>query len=262
MSAAEDVVFVEQREAAVRPSLDLDHERRFLPAPEVVEAFVEAVQPWTEPLVYDQEQPHAFTRTTYFDTQRLDFLASCGTKRPQRLRLREYAGAAHLAHPPVLTGPRFLEVKMTTGDRRTKSRCPVSEDEANALLSGASLPAELMPTELLRLAFGPVRPQVTAWYRRSTRATADGSVRLTLDEDLSFALPPHRSETGGPAMPSHLIEQLPAPLLEVKWRGQTPRWLAHALTLLVPFEARGSKFEQGMRTLLGVAVPLPPRNSR
>lgn len=251
-------MFIEPREDVVQPSLDLDHERRFLPSPEAVAAFVEAVRPWTEPLVYDQDQPLAFTRTTYFDTERLDFLASCGTKRPQRLRLREYAGSAHLAQPPVLTGPRFLEVKMTMGDRRTKVRCPVPEEAANALLSGLAQPLALLSTGLPGLALGPLRPQVTAWYRRSTRATADGGVRLTLDEELCFALPPGRSETGGPALPERLLERLPAPLLEVKWRGHAPRWLAQALTWLVPFESRGSKFEQGMRTLLGGTVtPLP-----
>ncbi|WP_245767464.1 VTC domain-containing protein [Stigmatella erecta] len=251
-------MFIESREDVVQPSPELDHERRFLPSPEGVASFVEAVRPWTEPLVYDPEQPHAFTRTTYFDTERLDFLASCGTKRPQRLRLREYAGSPHLAQPPVLTGPRFLEVKMTTGARRTKTRCPVSEEAANALLSGLAQPLALLPPELPGRAFGPMRPQVTAWYRRSTRATADGGVRLTLDEELSFALPPGHSETGGPALPTRLIERLPAPLLEVKWRGPPPRWLAQALTRLVPFESRGSKFEQGMRALLGSTVtPLP-----
>jgi hypothetical protein len=251
-------MFIEQREAAVRPPSELDHERRFLPALAGVASFLEAVQPWTEPLVYDPEHPCAFTRTTYFDTERLDFLASCGTQRPQRLRLREYAGAPHPAVPPVLTGPRFLEVKMSTGDRRTKTRCRVSQGEATALLSGLTAPLTLLPTGLTGLAFGPVRPQVTAWYRRSTRATADGGVRLTLDEDLCFALPPGRSETGGPALPPHLLERLPAPLLEVKWRGPAPRWLAQALTRLLPFESHGSKFEQGMRALLGSTVtPLP-----
>jgi hypothetical protein len=128
----------------------LDHERRFQPAREAVEAFLRATGPFTEPRRYELDHPHAFTRTTYFDTEELDLLASRSTGVAQRLRLREYAGAVELAQAPVLTGQRFLEVKVTSGERRMKSRCPVSAEEAEALLSGRPLPKESAADALLR----------------------------------------------------------------------------------------------------------------
>ncbi len=57
----------------------LDHERRFQPSREAVQAFLESIHPWTELCVYDAQQPHAFTRTTYFDTEELEFLRLGGT---------------------------------------------------------------------------------------------------------------------------------------------------------------------------------------
>lgn len=249
--------------AMERLSQELDHERRFQPPREAAEAFLWAIHPWTEVCVYDAGQPHAFTRTTYFDTEGLDFLGSRGSGRAQRLRLREYAGTADLAQPPVLTGPRFLEVKVSTGERRMKSRSPLSQQEADALLSGTPLPEESSADALLRqLTPAPVRPWVTAWYRRGTRSTPDGKVRITLDEELTFALPPPPGLPGTPAAPTRLLQHFSAPLLEVKWRGRAPPWLEQALWTLAPSETHGSKFEQGMRALFGGALPLPLRGTR
>ncbi len=233
------------------PSVEQDQERRFQPARESLDSVLRTLQPWTEPRIYDSGLPFAFTRTTYLDTEGLDFLGSCRAGHTQRLRLREYAGTADLAVPPVLSGTRFLELKRNTGERRTKVRLPVSANEAEALLSGAALPEQSAVTTLLRqAASAPVKPWVTAWYRRSTLATPDSSVRITLDEGLVFALPPERIGTG-PATPSRLLDHAPpATLLEVKWRGSAPSWLEWLLWMLEPFETRGSKFEQGMRIRL------------
>lgn len=238
-------------------SPELDHERRFQPAAEAVEAFLRATGPFTEARVYEPGLPLSFTRTTYFDTPELDLLASSGSGFAQRLRLREYAAAERRGRPPVLTGRRFVEVKVTSGERRTKSRCAVTTEEAEALLSGAPLPEESAAVSLmLGLGLGPLMPWVTAWYRRVTRTTADERVRITLDRDLAFALPP---QPGDPAEPMRLLEQAPAVLLEVKWQGRAPQWLEQALRPLAAAETHGSKFEQGMRVLLGGAPP--PRHS-
>lgn len=232
-------------------SREEDHERRFQPSGEALRTVLRDTRHWMTPCVYDSGLPFAFTRTTYFDTEELDFLGSCRAGRPQRLRLREYAGTVDLAHPPVLSGVRFLEVKTNTGERRTKVRTPLSADEAEALLSGKPLPEGNVAASLLRQASpAPVMPWVTAWYRRSTYATPDASVRLTVDEGLVFALPPERSMTGGLAAPSRLLHRDPATLLEVKWRGGGPPWLKWLLWSLEPFETQGSKFEQGMRARL------------
>lgn len=241
-------------------SPELDHERRFQPAPSVVEAFLRAVGPFTEARRYELSYPHAFTRTTYFDTEELSLLGSRGTGFAQRLRLREYAGAVDLAQPPVLTGQRFLEVKVTSGERRMKFRCPLSAEEAQALLSGTPLPEQSAAAVLLkRLSPAPVKPMVTAWYRRITRVTSDERVRITLDEDLTFALPPGPGE---PAAPTRLLQEAPSALLEVKWQARPPYWLERALPPLMPSETQGSKFEEGMRALFGGSLPLPLAKAR
>lgn len=233
------------------PAPEMDHERRFQPSHQALESFLRDTRQWTTPCVYDTGLPFAFTRTTYFDTEGLDFLGSCRAGRPQRLRLREYAGTVHLASPPVLTGTRFLEMKTSSGQRRTKIRASLSADEAGALLSGKPLPGESAAATLLRQAApAPVKPWVTAWYRRNTYATPDASVRITVDQELLFSLPPERSAKGEPAAPSRLLHRAPATLLEVKWHGGSPAWLEWLLWALEPFETHGSKFEQGMRARL------------
>ncbi|WP_233261425.1 VTC domain-containing protein [Vitiosangium sp. GDMCC 1.1324] len=235
-------------------SVELDHERKFQPSREALDLFMRDARRWTSPCVYNSGLPFAFTRTTYFDTEELDFLGSCRAGHAERLRLREYAGTADLAHPPVLSGKRFLEMKKNAGDRRTKVRIPLTAEEAGTLLSGALLTETCEAARLLRqLPHAPVRPWVTAWYRRGTHASHDASVRITVDEDLVFALPPERSATGELAAPSRLLQRAPATLLEVKWRGRTPLWLEGLLWTLEPFETQGSKFEQGMRARLAGA---------
>ena len=52
-----------------RASPELDHERRFLPGPEAVSLFLRATEVFTQACVYEPRRPHAFTRTTYFDTE-------------------------------------------------------------------------------------------------------------------------------------------------------------------------------------------------
>ncbi len=232
-------------------SRELDHERRFQPTREALDAFLRDTRHWAVPCVYDYGLPHAFTRTTYFDTDGLDFLDSCRAGHARRLRLREYAGTPDLALAARLSGVRYLELKTSLGARRSKVRVALSPQEAEALLTGADLSPRSEAARMLRqLPHAAVKPWVTAWYRRGTHATPDAGVRITVDEDLVFALPPERSTPDEPAAPSRLLAKAPAILLEVKWWGSTPPWLVEPLWRLEPFETRGSKFEQGMRARL------------
>ncbi|WP_223757562.1 VTC domain-containing protein [Myxococcus sp. RHSTA-1-4] len=234
-------------------SLESDNERRFQPVHVMVEGFLRAVQSFTQPLVYAVEHPYAYTRTTYFDTEALDLLGTRGTGSAQRLRLREYAGAAAPGQPPVLTGPRFLEIKVTSGGRRTKCRCPVSGDEADALLTCAPLPHLSPASALLRQStLDAVKPWVTAWYQRTTYVARHEEVRITLDEGLTYAHPP---QPGGAVAPARLLRREPRPLLEVKWKGDAPSWLEQALRPLAHSETQASKFEEGMRALFGGTLP-------
>lgn len=232
-------------------ALQLDHERRFQPSREALESFLGEARQWTSPCVYDTGLPFAFTRTTYFDTDGLDFLGSCRVGHARRLRLREYAATAALTQSALLSGLRYLELKTSMGERRTKVRASVSAEEAGALLGGGPLGEHSGAAHLLRqLPHAPVKPWVTAWYRRGTYITPDANVRLTVDEDLVFALPPAHSTQGEPAAPTRLLAHAPAILLEVKWWGSPPPWLEGLIWRFTPFETRGSKFEQGMRARL------------
>lgn len=234
------------------PSLEKDHERRFQPSPEALESFLHAVRPWMANRIYDVQRPFAFTRTTYLDTAGLDLLESCQSGQLLRLRLREYAATGDLTRPAVLSGERFLELKRSVGARRTKVRLPISKDEAEALLTHGHLTVGSAAAELLRQASpAPVRPWVTAWYRRSTLATPNASIRVTLDEELVFGLPPEHSEAGRPAAPARLLGHAPpSTLLEVKWHQHAPAWLRVQLQTLESCEMLSSKFEQGMHARL------------
>ncbi|RKG62906.1 VTC domain-containing protein [Corallococcus sp. CA054B] len=240
------------------PAAEQDRERRFQPSREALASFLGAVQGWVSRHVYAQGLPVAYTRTTYLDTEGLDFLGTCHSGQAERLRLREYAGAAHLTEAPVLTGTRFLELKRNHGERRTKVRLPVTEAEARAVLSGQLLPVDGAAARLLRQAsLTPVRPWITAWYRRTTLATVSCDVRITLDEGLVFALPPDTSADGALAVPTRLVGRAPpAMVVEVKWKRDAPSWLEEALWGLSSHETAASKFEQGMRALLEDARPM------
>ncbi|GMU09117.1 VTC domain-containing protein [Corallococcus caeni] len=234
------------------PCAEQDRERRFQPSRDALAAFLSALQGWTSRHLYDPGLPVAYTRTTYLDTQGLDLLGTCHSGQAERLRLREYAGAAHPAEAPVLTGTRFLELKRNRGERRTKLRLPVTEAEARAVLTGQPLPVEGGAARLLRQAsLTPVRPWVTAWYRRTTLATVSCDVRITLDEGLVFALPPDTPAAAAVAAPTRLVGRAPpATVVEVKWKRDAPSWLEEALWGLSSHETAASKFEQGMRALL------------
>ena len=239
------------------PEQAREQERRFQPSPEALEDLLQAARPWVEPCVYDRAQPIAYTRTTYFDTEGLHLLGT-GWKGPlRRLRLREYAGAADLSRPAVLTGQRYLELKESAGTWRSKVRHALSEAEAEALLRGMPLPEGSLAAWVKQAASEPVRPWVTAWYRRSTYASREPGVRLTLDEELLFALPPRNCAAGQEAKPLWRLGQAPSVLLEVKWRGPTPPWLEQVLRGVESFAATGTKFERGMSLRLAMAAPQP-----
>ncbi|MFB1481071.1 VTC domain-containing protein [Corallococcus sp. RDP092CA] len=239
------------------PAAEQDRERRFQPPREALASFLSAIQGWTSRHLYAPDLPVAYTRTTYLDTDGLDFLGTCHSGQAERLRLREYAGAAHPSEAPVLTGTRFLELKRNHGERRTKVRLPVTEAEARAVLTGQLLPVDGAAARLLRQAsLSPVRPWVTAWYQRTTLATVSRDVRITLDEGLVFALPPDTPPAAALAAPTRLLGRAPpSTVVEVKWKRDAPSWLEEALWGLSSHETAASKFEQGMRALLEDARP-------
>lgn len=236
-----------------------EHEERFLLTREQVSHFFEGVGPRAKPETYDPARPISFTRTTYFDTDDFAYLRSCEEPLARRLRLREYALAASLHDEPVLSGVAFLELKQNAGTARSKVRLSASPELLRRLLDPARAhnfrPAAIDPRSALATIEREIRapgmaPRLTTWYRRVCLTAEGGRVRITLDQNLTF----YRPRTVGLAdgafgpRPADAVATGPARILEIKFWGGMPRWLAAAIEGLRP-APRFSKFRMGMMAL-------------
>jgi hypothetical protein len=222
-----------------------EHELRFIvERGEAVGFFRRAAGRLTED-VFDASRPVAYTRTTYLDTDRLDFFHGDGGLTARRVRVREYALATSADAPARLTGLCVLELKETAGSRRAKVRYAATPERiARILESGA--PDGDCPRELGEVfGAGPLTPCIATWYRRLAFSGADGGVRVTLDLDLAFCRPRPLGEAGELAAPGGVLAEFPRAVLEVKWGAEAPAWLRRALRQLQPAWSF-SKFHTGM----------------
>ena len=234
-----------------------DHEWKFSVTRDQAEAFLARIAGQLELEVRDAAMPVAYTRTTYLDADDLPFHRSHDGPVRRRLRVREYASARGAADPARLTGVAFLEYKETEARQRVKLRVPVDPQEAANLLRGgrpsASVAARLgalSATIATQLVDGTFSPRVTTWYRRIS--FCGESVRVTIDEDVRFALPPAPGVAGDPAEPPWSIGVLPYRLLELKPMRDLPDWLAQAVDGLTE-AAHLSKYHLGMQALTAPA---------
>lgn len=217
-------------------------ELRFVLPRSVAEAFLVDVARFMSFCVHDVKRPVAWARTTYFDTDDGAFYRSCNTPVARRLRLREYAAAVDVASAPVLTGERWIELKETRGRERDKVR--VAAREGAEPWRGVESIERLLPP-------GKLSPRVTTWYRR-LGLEGDG-VRVTLDEGLAYCLPDTAPDV---AEPRHVLAYGPSRVLEVKFTGAAPAWLARALEALPVKETTGfSKFLAASLTLRHQTTP-------
>lgn len=243
------------------------NERKFAISRGEAEAFFAQIGQHLSLEVYDRERPVAYTRTTYLDTDDLEYLATSDQPIMRRLRVREYAAAASVDEPAVLTGVSFLELKATAGAARAKARIE-AQDVIGDLLAGSALDDGFCnrfaavaadPTVRARLAAGELRPRITTWYRRASLVGDNGRIRITFDEGLGFARPTAAAAPGSKAEPHGLIAFGPGRLLELKFQGKPPRWLEQATAGLA--EASGlSKYHLSMHAL--AAAPQVSRQTR
>jgi hypothetical protein len=240
------------------PDVDpLEREWRFLLTRPQTIAFLHAVRPMTVPELYDDARPLSFTRTTYLDTADRSYFRSCAGGIARRLRLREYALASTLAEVPLLSGLCFLELKQSSGSRRTKVRLAATPSALERIIAGGAELVRCADGAESRVALAALRaelaasrpaPCLTTWYRRSCLTGDEGRVRITLDQDLCFCEPERLGEAGEPARPSRIVARGPARILEIKYRGDVPAWLARA-TLGLIAAPTFSKFRVGMLAL-------------
>jgi hypothetical protein len=236
------------------------YELKFALSPVQANAFLEATAPWLVTKVYDESLPIAFARTTYLDSPDRRYLASSSERVSRRLRIREYAGAPALDAPVRLTGISYLEYKESSGGRRRKARLAMSTDDIAEILRqpdeavitacldryGDEGAVQVLAQELIA---HRLTPQLTTWYRRRSLVDAPEEVRITLDTEIAFCRPlgfdgDHR----GAPMPAIVTGYSGTCLLEVKYEGEPPRWLASAVDALGKPD-RLSKYAMGMRAL-------------
>ena len=218
-----------------RSSETVQHEHKYL-----LDAWA-ARRVWTVasrhlPSLQDPARPFAFVRTTYFDTADRAYQRSAQGEVSQRLRVREYATATVCGEAPTVADRCFLELKQSANGRRTKARL--------------ELEPRAVPAELARHADAPLTPVLTTWYQRRSLGDADGNLRITLDEGVTFCAPISVGSPGGDTAPK-VLARGPGLVLEIKHWGDVPLWLKQALLGLK--EAVGfSKFNAGMLAIAGI----------
>ena len=151
------------------------HEQRFLLTRAQAASFFAAVARHTRAETYDDGRPISYTRTSYFDTDALDYFRSCAGPHASRLRVREYASAASLEDTPIL-GLSFLELKTNTGSDRTKFRITAASATLRLLIQRREFPfgdnrrhdlrRRIGKTLRQALAAPTLAPRLTTWYRR------------------------------------------------------------------------------------------------
>ena len=237
----------------------VEHEERFVLTRAQVTRFFAAVGARAAVETYDQARPIAYTRTTYFDTDDSRYLRSCQGSIARRLRLREYAMAASLEDVPVLSATACLELKQNTGTARSKVRIQASPTLLRQLIErrGIRDPAftsldqlTALATLEAELATPSIAPRLTTWYRRASLTAESGRLRITLDERLTFCRPQIVGVVGAEVAPSaaDVVAPGPARILEIKYWGDQPAWLARALEGLEPAHDF-SKFKMGMAAI-------------
>lgn len=187
-----------------------------------------------------------FTTTVYYDTPSHALLraARAEPERNVKLRAREYydmhSSLAELATDPgqiVRHQPWvFMELKHRTGTRTSKHRLRLRRSELDTFFSGADEAphdAERAAIRSFAADLGePLVPSCVVNYRRVALEDEAGALRVTLDVELAFFVPPVGLWTRGPLVRGNLGAPCAAPfgcLLEIKLRDETPAWLARAL---------------------------------
>jgi hypothetical protein len=174
--------------------------------------------------------------SVYFDTEARDVFHRRGSYGRSKFRIRRYHD-----EPTV-----FLERKLRTGARLTKRRTSI-ELATLPLINGSSLNGDATAWFRRRVALRRLAPVCQVSYLRTARegGTADGPVRLTMDEDLAafasdafvFETRPVTAVLGGRV------------ILEMKFRGPLPGIFKELVETFVLEPQRCSKYRTAAEAL-------------
>lgn len=237
-------------------------EWKFVVPRALADAFLAAAEPRMRPEIHDPERPVCYTRTTYLDTPDLAYLRSVENGAERRLRIREYASATHAGGVALVSGDPWLELKESGGNVRTKLRWRAPAALLAELIARGEVHLDCeVPRELERLRAALRQdetgelpsPRLTTWYRRESRMSEDGRVRITADAGLAFAQPEPIGERGAPAKPSRIVQRFGSRILEVKYSDEPPVWLVEVMALL-PRPCDFSKYRAGMLALASASA--------
>jgi hypothetical protein len=259
---------------------ELEHERRFILDRGQTEVFLAATADHLQLAEHHNQSPVAYTRTTYLDTDEMEYLSSCTDDAAgrgaiaRRLRIREYAAAADTEASPILTGICFIELKESMGSMRKKRRFAAPRGVlANMVRCRGELePGWAEPGAVAhslveiqrRLGRARLRSCLQTWYRRWSFRAKTEAIRVTLDEGLAFSRPPGvakmcasgpQSLSGQSAQPKQVASYGPGRVLEIKLKGRAPAWLVAAMDEL-PEAPEFSKFQTGMEVLMRCDLPV------
>ena len=220
--------------------------------------------------------PDNYVTTIYFDTASHAQLRAALSDREHnvKIRAREYydmhASLAELAtessqiihYRPWV----WFEIKRRDGGRTQKHRFQLDKGEVPSFFRGEhaafEADSEHADPELAsivayrRSLTEPLLPSVIVNYHRIPFQDATGSLRITVDLDVSFYAPPADLWTRTYALvrgtfgPPVLVER--RALIEVKSRGATPDWLQAALAAAEIQPSSYSKFATGGRAVHGI----------
>jgi hypothetical protein len=181
----------------------------------------------------------------YFDTEARDVFHRRRSFGRSKYRVRRYAQDTTV----------FLERKLRNGTRLAKRRTSI-EVTALPLISGSTLNGDATAWFRRRVALRQLRPVCQVSYTRIARTahTADGPVRLTLDDDISatasdaLIFQPH---AGTALLDGRCI-------VELKYRDRVPAMVKEIVEAFALSPERWSKYRAAAQAL-GLVPPPRPR---
>lgn len=145
----------------------------------------------------------------------------------------------------------FLEVKSRRGEAMTKSRALADIEATGAALAGVGDPGSDKALGAFFARRDDLRARPTAWITYDRAAYVGGErslVRITFDSRVRTALP--TPDLGEPPTWYDLPEVVGLVVLEIKYTGSYPAWVAETVRRFNLTRSSMSKYKQGVDALI------------